>query len=119
MKDEEGSGTIALVGVMTGMVLLCVFLVGLGAVHAHVVRATAVADLAALAGGDASAVAGWTDAGSLPCERAAAVVVANGMELETCAVSGTDTRVVVRDTVVLAGVSVPLHARARAGPAEP
>lgn len=116
---EEGSGTIAVVGILVTALVLCGFLLALGAVHTHLVRARAVADLAALAGGDASAVSGWTDAGSLPCERASAVAEANGMELGACTVAGRDTLVVVRDTLVLAGVPVPVEARARAGPAGP
>jgi helicase/secretion neighborhood TadE-like protein len=113
----EGSGSVAVVGILAVALVLCAFLLVLGAVHTQVVRARAVADLAALAGGDASAVSGWTDAGSLPCERAAAVAGANGMGLGACTVSGRDTLVVVRGTLVLAGVPVPVEARARAGPA--
>jgi len=116
---EEGSGTVAVVGILVAALVLCSFLLTLAAVHTHLVRAQAVADLAVLAGADASAVAGWTDAGSLPCERAVAVAEANGMAVGPCTVTGRDTLVVVRDTFVLAGVAMPVEARARAGPVDP
>lgn len=114
---EKGSGTVAVVGILVVALLLAVFVLTLGAIHTQVVRVRAVADLAALAGAEASAVARWVDAGTLPCERVAAVVAANGMQVSSCSVAQADTRVVVGDTVVLLGLPLPVEARARAGPA--
>ncbi|WP_231550662.1 Rv3654c family TadE-like protein [Actinomyces polynesiensis] len=115
---DRGSGTVAAVGIVLVALLLGVVLAASGSVHAHLVRARAVADLAALAGGDSSAVAAWTGVGAAPCERAGAVADVNGLELVSCSVSGRDTRVVVRDVVVVLGVPVAVGARARAGPQE-
>ena len=95
------------------------FLVGVGIVHTQVVRARAVADLAALSGGDVSAVAEWAAVGDGPCHRARMVTEANGVELVSCSVSETDTRVVVQSHAKVMGISFPVQARARAGPVDP
>jgi len=114
---ESGSGTVAVLGVLVAAALLAGVLALGGALNAHVVRAQAVADLAALAAGDVSVVAPWSAVGDRPCRQAALVAEGNDMELLKCAVSGADTRVVIRHDVALGPLDVPLTARARAGPA--
>ncbi len=113
---ENGSGTVAVLGVLVAAALLAGVLTLGSALNAHVVRAQAVADLAALAAGDVSVVARWSAVGDGPCRQAALVAEENEMELYECAVSGTDTRVVIRHDVSLGPLDVPLTARARAGP---
>lgn len=113
---EEGSGTIAVVGVCAAAAA-CALAIGLvGAEGATRARLDAVADLAALAGADVSATARWEDVGTRPCEEAGAVAAANAVELVSCEVIGVDTRVVVSTRIGGFGVSFVVRARARAGP---
>ena len=58
-SDEEGSGTINSVGLIVVAAALAVVLGGVGVAHREQVRLQAVADLAALAGAEQSATAGW------------------------------------------------------------
>lgn len=97
-------------------VVLAGVLAMVSALHAQRVRVGAVADLAALAGGDVSAVATWTPVDGRACDQAALVVRTNGMVLADCEVRGTDTLVVVDLAVDLGPVAVDVRARARAGP---
>ena len=62
-SDEEGSGTINSVGLIVLALVLVVVLGGVGVAHRERVRLQAVADLAALAGAEQSATAGWEDVG--------------------------------------------------------
>jgi secretion/DNA translocation related TadE-like protein len=110
---ERGSASVwvlALAGVLA-LIGLAVALVGLAAVARH--RATAAADLAALAAAG-GAVEGEAD----PCAGAATVAVANGASLRTCTVDPA----AVADVAVVVPVDLgPLGvreatARARAGP---
>ena len=115
---ELGSGTVAVIGVLVAALLVAGALGVAAAVQGQAVKAQAVADLAALAGGDLSAVATWSDVGARPCRQAARVAESNGMTLEGCWLSGADTFVVVSGTVDLGSMTVPVSARARAGPVE-
>ncbi len=112
----EGSGTVLTIAVI-GLVLIAGVVCALAAgVQTRQVRIQAVADLAALAGGDISAPALWESVGERPCESAGRVATTNGMGLHGCEIVGTDTRVVVTSDLDLGIASVTLSARARAGP---
>nr|WP_291495993.1 Rv3654c family TadE-like protein [Actinomyces sp.] len=116
VPGEEGSGTMAVIGVLVVAAVLAGALALAGAVQAHAVRTSAVADLAALAAGDVSATAQWSPVGDQPCDLAGQVAAANGMDLAECEVVGPDTRVVVSRGLDLGALTVTVSARARAGP---
>ena len=80
------------------------------------VRLQAVADLAALAGAEQSATAGWEDVGERPCGAAFAVAEANGVGVQSCEVRDLDCLVILTQPVRIAGFSTNVSARARAGP---
>lgn len=113
---EEGSGTINSVGLIVLVVVLAVVLGGVGVAHRERVRLQAVADLAALAGAEQSATAGWEDVGERPCRVAFAVAAANGVRVQSCEVRDLDCLVVLTQPVEIAGISTNVSARARAGP---
>ena len=115
-SDEEGSGTINSVGLIVLALVLVVVLGGVGVAHRERVRLQAVADLAALAGAEQSATAGWEDVGEPPCGAAFAVAEANGVGVQSCEVRDLDCLVVLTRTVRIAGISTNVSARARAGP---
>lgn len=115
---EEGSGTILTAGVCAVVVLFALVIGAYGVEASTRARLDAIADLAALAGADVSATAQWEDVGSRPCEEAGVVVARNGAALDSCEILGTHTRVIVSSSVKLMGVSVPVRAKARAGPKE-
>jgi secretion/DNA translocation related TadE-like protein len=110
--DERGSATLFAFAVIGVLVLVGA---GLGVVaamvHAHRVAQSA-ADLAALAGAEATA------RGRDPCLAAATVATANGATVDSCVVEGSDVRLQV--TVAgphWLGQDHDLSAQARAGPA--
>ena len=113
---EEGSGTINSVGLIVLALVLAVVLGGVGVAHRERVRLQAVADLAALAGAEQSATAGWEDVGERPFGAASAVAVANGVGVQSCEVRYLDCLVVLTQPVRIAGISTNVSARARAGP---
>ena len=115
-SDEEGSGTINSVGLIVVAVVLAIVLGGVGVAHRERVRLQAVADLAALAGAEQSATADWEDVGDRPCGAASAVAAANGAGVQSCEVRDLDCLVVLRQPVRIAGISMNVSARARAGP---
>lgn len=113
--NEEGSGTISALAVIACTVMMCVVIAGAGSVYGHQTRLQAVADVAALAGGHRSAVAQWTGGGMNACTVASEVVERNGAHAG-CEVRGDDTYVTVSQRVLVAGISVDIRAKARAGP---
>ena len=115
-SGEEGSGTVNSVGLIVLALVLVVVLGGVGVAHRERVRLQAVADLAALAGAEQSATAGWEDVGERPCGAAFAVAEANGVGVQSCEVRDHDCLVVLTRTVRIAGISTNVSARARAGP---
>ena len=115
-SDEEGSGTINSVGLIILALVLAVVLGGVGVAHRERVRLQAVADLAALAGAEQSATAGWEDVGERPCGAASAVAEANGVGVQSCEVRDLDCLVVLTRPVRIAGISTNVSAWARAGP---
>ena len=115
-SDEEGSGTINSVGLIVLALVLVVVLGGVGVAHRERVRLQAVADLAALAGAEQSATAGWEDVGERPCGAAFAVAEANGVGVQSCEVRDLDCLVILTQPVRIAGFSTNVRARARAGP---
>ncbi|SDQ84614.1 helicase [Microbacterium sp. cf332] len=102
-------------GVATAFGVLAVTMtigVGCAAAGAAAIRSaqvTATADTAALAAADTAL--GFV--GGVPCERAAEVVAAAGLELAACDVDGAIATVEVGASTGVFRV----HARARAGPA--
>lgn len=106
--SEEGAGSalsVAIASALVGaFVLVAPLTVLLGASH----RASAVADAAALAGGDTALglVPG------VPCRRAADVAQAGGARLDSCRQRGD----LVRVRVVVEALGLPLPADAVAGP---
>ena len=103
-------------GLIVLALVLAVVLGGVGVAHRERVRLQAVADLAALAGAEQSATAGWEDVGERPCGAASAVAVANGVGVQSCEVRDLDCLVVLTQPVRIAGISTNVSARARAGP---
>ena len=115
-SGEEGSGTINSVGLIVLALALAVVLGGVGVAYRERVRLQAIADLAALAGAEQSAMADWEDVGERPCASASAVAAANGVGVQSCEVRDLDCLVVLTQPVRIAGISTNVSARARAGP---
>lgn len=113
---DEGSGTLLVVALLALVLVMGGLVLSVGTVRVARVHLQAVADLAALAGADASAPAGWVDVGDVPCGRAGEVAAANGVEVLTCEVIASDTRVRVGREVHVGGMRLDVEARARAGP---
>lgn len=113
---DEGSGTLLVVAVAALVLVVAGLALTVGSVRATGVHLQAVADLAALAGADVSAPARWTEVGERPCDRAGEVARANGVELVTCEVVSSDTRVRVGRELGVGGLRLDVTARARAGP---
>lgn len=113
---QEGSGTVLVVCLLGLLLVLTGLIASAGVVRAHQVRLQAVADLAALAGADVSASAPWIEVGARPCERAGSIAEANGAEVGSCEVIGSDTRVHVSREVEVWGLHLQVGAGARAGP---
>lgn len=113
--DERGSGSLYAVGVLALVVAVVVVVVGVGQAFAARTRLQAAADLSALAGAEAAAVAAWEDVGDGPCSAAARVASANGASTEKCDLHGSDCRVELVRRVAIVGIPVQVRARARAG----
>ncbi|WP_314129595.1 Rv3654c family TadE-like protein [Schaalia odontolytica] len=118
LEGEAGSGTVNSVGLIALAILVALIIAGVGAAHRASVRLQAVADLAALAGAEHSMTAPWEEVGGRPCQAASSVVAANGEELLSCEVRGSDCLVVISRTVRVAGIPMTMRARARGGPGE-
>lgn len=116
LTGEEGSGTINSVALIVLALALAVVLGGVGAAHRERARLQAVADLAALAGAEESAMAPWEDVGGRPCVAASSVAAENGVEIESCEVRDSDCLVVASQSIRIAGISTIVRAKARAGP---
>lgn len=114
---EQGSGTILTVGVLTVAMVAILLCLSAGSIHTHTARLQIIANAAALAGANISAVARWEEVGSRPCDLVREVVQINGVELSECQVIDSDCRVIVHDRVRILGVPAQVDARARAGPA--
>ena len=93
--DDVGAASLAVVGVLVGVVVLASALVATGHVLAARSRVAGAADAAALAAADV--VAGLVP--GAPCDRAAALATANRVRLAGCVVAGTTVTVAVADTV--------------------
>ncbi len=117
--DDEGSATVALAGTTAAVLALSLVLITASVLFANKSQLQGVADMAALAGADATPVStvlvGQTS--NAGCEPASAVVELNNSSLMLCEVDGSgDVRVVVTRRVSLLGLSVLVSAKARAGP---
>ena len=115
-RGERGSGTLLVVGVMTGVGVVAVVAAVAAAYLVAGHRARAAADLAALSGAAAFAE------GRPPCGAAARVARSNGAHVTSCDQVGDEVDYVVTVTVsVEVGTGVPglprrLVGRAHAGP---
>lgn len=108
--DERGVGVVLALGLVAVLVLVGVVGIGVVGLVATHRQAQAAADLAALAGAEASR------SGRVPCEEATRIATANRADLRVCGVADGVVEVVVVIEVRLAG-SRTVSARARAGPA--
>ncbi|NRD25353.1 Rv3654c family TadE-like protein [Frigoribacterium sp. VKM Ac-2836] len=108
LGGDRGGSTVVLAGGIVTVAAVCVVLVGSHSALAVRSRTAGAADASALAAADALA---GVVAGS-PCDRAAAIAEANGVELSACAVSGAEATVEVSTALGPIGVT----ARATAGP---
>ncbi len=114
---EEGSGTIAVVGILACVLLCGGAVLGAVAAHAHTVRVQAIADVAALAGAECSQRQRVLQEASCDaCARVMEVAEVNGARLGWCAQSGEDVRAVVHSPWAWGGWEFDVSARARAGP---
>lgn len=110
-RDQRGVATIWAVGFMSLLILCAGFALGLARAAVGLHRVDAAADLAAIAGAQA------VQHGRPACESAGLIATANGAELRSCRVVGSD--VIVR---VAAPMDLPFGVRreavgeARAGP---
>ncbi len=110
-RDDRGFATVyACVGVVLLLVLTGAA-VHLGAAVLARQRAETGADLAALAG--AARVLDRPDA---VCARVGRVAAANGVEVRSCSVTGTDVLVIVQARVGVGLLAGSATGRARAGP---
>ena len=109
--DERGSSTIYVLTAVAVLAAVAVAVLGFAGLVTAKHRATAAADLAALAG--AAAVSSGAD----PCAAAADIALRNDATLVGCFMHGAvvEVRVQTRGPTLL-GLSPGLQARARAGP---
>ncbi len=107
---EDGFAVPAALGLGGVMVALALAGTAGGQVLVAQRRASAAADLAALAGAVAA------QRGQAPCPAARRMASLDGATLPSCAVDGEQVRVVGEVVVRLAGHEVAVRARARAGP---
>ncbi len=117
-RSEEGSGTVLALAIIAALLVLTVVIAGLiGAVSANR-RASAAADLSALAAADA--YRGLTEGD--PCAVAANLAERHGAHLESCTFPNRPETVEVTVAVPVAGpmgVLGPARVRARAGAENP
>ncbi|MDH6181834.1 secretion/DNA translocation related TadE-like protein [Microbacteriaceae bacterium SG_E_30_P1] len=108
VRSDRGSGSALVVALVAAVVVLTAAVLPLGRVLAARAQAAGAADAAALAAADA---ASGRHPG-FPCELAAAVASANGVELDSCEVDGLIVTVATSGGIL--GFTV--AARATAGP---
>ena len=112
LRDEGGSATVVMLGVIGALLVLTVsgLLLASAVLASH--RARATADLAALA---AAGVLMRGEPASVACSAAAQVAAANHAQVTQCVASGTEVRLVAAVPAGVKGVGV-ATARSRAGP---
>lgn len=120
---ENGSITMFWAIVLGGIVLSALVVAFLLSVSATKAKAQAAADLAALAGANRTLDATWqvtdtvaSDLQSRACAAASQVANAQNASLNDCWVNGADVYVKIQDTAQVGPFSVPITAKARAGP---
>lgn len=116
--SEEGSGTVLALAIIAALLVLTVVLAGLIGVVSANRRASAAADLSALAAADA--YRGLTEGD--PCTVAAELAERHGARLESCTFPDRPETVEVTVAVPVAGpmgVLGPARVRARAGAEHP
>ena len=117
-QPEEGSGTVLALAIIAALLVLTVVLAGLIGVVSANRRASAAADLSALAAADA--YRGLTEGD--PCAVAADLAERHGAQLESCTFPNRPETVEVTVAVPVAGpmsVLGPARVRARAGAEHP
>lgn len=117
-RPEEGSGTVLALAIIAALLVLTVVIVGLIGVVSANRRASAAADLSALAAADA--YRGLTEGD--PCTVAAELAERHGAHLESCTFPDRPETVEVMVAVPVAGpmgVLGPARVRARAGAENP
>ena len=117
-QPEEGSGTVLALAIIAALLVLTVVLAGLIGVVSANRRASAAADLSALAAADA--YRGLTEGD--PCAAAAELAERHGAHLESCTFPDRPETVEVTVAVPVAGpmgVLGPARVRARAGAEHP
>ena len=116
--SEEGSGTVLALTIIAALLVLTVVIAGLIGVVSANRRASAVADLSALAAADA--YRGLTEGD--PCAVAADLAERHGAQLESCTFPDRPETVEVTVAVPVAGpmgILGPARVRARAGAEHP
>lgn len=117
-RPEEGSGTVLALTIIAALLVLTVVIAGLIGVVSANRRASAAADLSALAAADAHR--GLTEGD--PCAVAADLAERHGAHLESCTFPDRPETVEVTVTVPVAGplgMLGPARVRARAGAEHP
>ena len=117
-RPEEGSGTVLALAIIAALLVLTVVIAGLIGVVSANRRASAAADLSALAAADA--YRGLTEGD--PCAVAAELAERHGAHLESCTFPERPETVEVTVAVPVAGpmgMLGPARARARAGAENP
>ena len=112
LSDEQGSATVAVLGVIAAVLILTISGLFLASAVLASHRARAAADLAALAS------AGALMRGQPPataCQSAAQVAAANHGRVQGCVAVGTEVRVIIAVLTGMKGLGI-ATARSRAGP---
>lgn len=119
--SNEGSGTIATVGIIACILLLGLVFIAAASVQARSTRVQAVADMAALAGAECLQKATLMYQGNHPgkaepCICAHEVVAVNGLSVQQCWQEGQDIRLVIVEPWMMLQWAVEIRGKARAGP---
>lgn len=117
---EEGSATVSIVGMIAALLVITLFIVSGATLYAHRSHLQGVADMAALAGADATPMSliFMGGASQVGCNVSSSVVELNGVTLDSCVSDESgDVRIEVSEPMEVLGFSVTIRARARAGPA--
>lgn len=115
-SGEEGSGTLASIGVIAMLVMCGCALIAQGLAHARMTYISGVADSAALGGAKVAALQSWVSHPERACELAENVATKNAATMASCTLREGDIFVVVSQTGTILGIPVTFTARARAGP---
>lgn len=116
-SSDEGSGTIATVGIIACILLLGLAILASASVRVQSTRVQAIADMAALAGAECAQNAALLLPSSKDgCSCAQEVAAANGLGVHQCWQDGQDLRVVIAQPWAMLHWAVEIRGMARAGP---